>query len=122
QATLGVTMHGDAAVIGQGVYAETLNLSLLEGYGNQGTIRIVINNQIGLTTNPEEGRATTYPPAAAHMLNVPVFHINGDDPEAAAYVAKLAVAVRQKFRRDVIIDLVCYRRFGHNEGDEPTFT
>jgi len=119
---IGVTLHGDAAIAGQGVFAETLNLSQLEGYTNEGTIRVVLNNQVGFTTNPEEGRSTIYATAVADMLNVPVFHVNGDDPEAAAYVAKLAVAFRQRFHRDVIIDLVCYRRYGHNEGDEPTFT
>ncbi|MBX7083733.1 MAG: 2-oxoglutarate dehydrogenase E1 component [Nannocystaceae bacterium] len=121
-AVLGVTLHGDAAFMGQGVVAETLNLSRLPGYNNAGTIRIVINNQIGFTTNPEEGRSTIYPTAVADMLNVPVFHVNGDDPEAAAYVAKLAIEFRQRYARDVIINLVCYRRYGHNEGDEPTFT
>lgn len=119
---LGVTLHGDAAIAGQGVFAETLNLSRLPGYGNDGTIRVVINNQVGFTTNPAEGRSTIYPTAVADMLNAPVFHVNGDDPEAAAYVAKLAVKFRQRFKQDVIIDLVCYRRFGHNEGDEPSFT
>jgi len=119
---LGVTLHGDAAMAGQGVFAETLNLSQLPGYANQGTIRVVVNNQVGFTTDPEEGRSTIYATAVADMLNAPVFHVNGDDPEAAAYVAKLAIAFRQRFRRDVIIDIVCYRRFGHNEGDEPTFT
>ncbi len=119
---LGVTLHGDAAVMGQGVYAETLNLSRLQGYGNHGTIRVVINNQVGFTTDPSDSRSTVYPTAVADMLNAPVFHVNGDDPEAAAYVAKLAVEYRQTFKSDVIIDLVCFRKFGHNEGDEPTFT
>lgn len=119
---LGITLHGDAAVIGQGVYAETLNLSRLEGYNNRGTIRVIINNQVGFTTDPEESRSTIYPTAVADMLNAPIFHVNGDDPEAAAYVAHLAIAFRQRFHRDVIVDLVCYRKFGHNEGDEPTFT
>ncbi|MBC8066883.1 MAG: 2-oxoglutarate dehydrogenase E1 component [Deltaproteobacteria bacterium] len=119
---LPVTLHGDAAMMGQGVVAETLNLSRLAGYSNLGSIRVVINNQIGFTTNPEDGRSTIYPTAVADMLNVPVFHVNGDDPEAAAYVAKLAIEFRQKFGRDVIINLVCFRRYGHNEGDEPTFT
>jgi 2-oxoglutarate dehydrogenase E1 component len=119
---LPVTLHGDAAMMGQGVVAETLNLSQLAGYSNLGSIRVVINNQIGFTTNPEEGRSTIYPTAVADMLNVPIFHVNGDDPEAAAYVARLAIQFRQKFARDVIINLVCFRRYGHNEGDEPTFT
>ncbi len=121
-AVLGVTLHGDAAFMGQGVVPETLNLARLRGYGNEGSIRVLINNQIGFTTNPAEARSTIYPTAVADMLNVPVFHVNGDDPEAAAYVAKLAIEFRQRFARDVIIDLVCYRRYGHNEGDEPTFT
>lgn len=119
---LGVTLHGDAAVMGQGVYAETLNLSKLQGYGNHGTVRVVINNQVGFTTDPSDSRSTVYPTAVADMLNAPVFHVNGNDPEAAAYVAKLAVEYRQKFESDVIIDIVCFRKFGHNEGDEPTFT
>ncbi len=119
---LGITLHGDGAVMGQGVYTETLNLSGLRGYTTEGTIRVIINNQVAFTTEPDEARSTIYPTATADMLNAPVFHVNGDDPEAAAYVAKLAVAFRQEFKRDVIIDLVCYRRFGHNEGDEPTFT
>jgi 2-oxoglutarate dehydrogenase E1 component len=121
-ASLGVTLHGDAAFAGQGVVAETLNLSQLGGYRTGGTIRVVINNQVGFTTNPFEGRSGLYCTDAAHILQVPVFHVNGDDPEAAAYVARLAVEYRQRFHRDVIIDLVCYRRFGHNEGDDPTFT
>jgi len=121
-AVLGVTLHGDAAFMGQGVVAETLNLSRLRGYANAGSIRVIINNQVGFTTNPEEGRSTIYPTAVADMLNVPIFHVNGDDPEAAAYVAKLAIEFRQRYARDVIINLVCYRRYGHNEGDEPTFT
>ena len=117
-----VSMHGDAAVMGQGVYAETLNLCRLPGYSIGGTIRVVLNNQVGFTTNPSDSRSTVYCTAVADMLHAPIIHVNGDDPEAAAYAARLAVSFRQRFHSDVIIDLVCYRRFGHNEGDEPTFT
>ncbi|MCA9662572.1 MAG: 2-oxoglutarate dehydrogenase E1 component, partial [Myxococcales bacterium] len=119
---MGVTLHGDAAFAGQGVVQETLNLSRLRGYKTGGSIRIVINNQVGFTTDPSDSRSTSYATDVAHMLEIPVFHVNGDDVEAAAYVARLAVDFRQRFHRDVIIDLVCYRRFGHNEGDDPTFT
>ena len=119
---LGVTLHGDAAFAGQGVVQETLNLMRLRGYQVGGSIRIVINNQVGFTTDPRDSRSTTYATDVAHMLQVPVFHVNGDDVEAAAHVARLAIGFRQRFKRDVIIDLVCYRRFGHNEGDDPTFT
>ncbi len=119
---MGVTLHGDAAFAGQGVVQETLNLSRLPGYRSGGSIRIVIHNQVGFTTDPSDSRSTTYATDVAHMLEIPIFHVNGDDVEAAAYVARLAVDFRQRFHRDVIIDLVCYRRFGHNEGDDPTFT
>ncbi len=119
---MGVTIHGDAAFAGQGVVQETLNLMALRGYDTGGTIRIVINNQVGFTTNPGDSRSTRYATDVAHMMQVPIFHVNGDDVEAAAYVARLAVAYRQRFKRDVIIDLNCYRKFGHNEGDDPTFT
>ncbi|MCA9716491.1 MAG: 2-oxoglutarate dehydrogenase E1 component, partial [Myxococcales bacterium] len=119
---MGVTLHGDAAFAGQGVVQETFNFSRLRGYDVGGVIRIVTNNQVGFTTDPHDSRSTTYATDIAHAMQVPVFHVNGDDIEAAAYVAKLAMGFRQRFGRDVIIDLICYRRFGHNEGDDPTFT
>ncbi len=115
-------MHGDAAFSGQGVVAESLNLARVPGFDVGGTVHIVINNQIGFTTLPEEGRSTTYATDVAKMLEVPIFHVNGNDPEACARVMKLAMRYRQKFGEDVIIDLVCYREYGHNEGDEPRFT
>ena len=121
-ASLGVTLHGDAAFAGQGVVAETLNMAALEGYTAGGIIRVVINNQIGFTTEPREARSGLYATDVANIVGVPVFHINGDDPEAAAYVARLAVDWRNKFNRDIVIDVICYRQFGHNEGDDPTFT
>ncbi len=119
---MGITLHGDAAFVGQGVVPETLNLSQLPGYRTGGSIRVVINNQVGFTTDPEESRSTPYATSIARMLDVPVFHVNGDDVEAVLWVARLAAGFRQRFGVDVIIDLVCYRRFGHNEADDPTFT
>ena len=121
-ASLAVTLHGDAAFAGQGVVAETLNMAALAGYDAGGVIRVVINNQIGFTTDPTDARSGHYATDVAAVLGVPVFHVNGDDPEAAAHVARLALEWRERFHRDVIIDLVCYREFGHNEGDDPTFT
>jgi 2-oxoglutarate dehydrogenase E1 component len=119
---LPVLVHGDAAFAGQGIVAENLNLSQLEGYGTGGTLHLVLNNQIGFTTLPHDARSTQYATDVAKMLMVPVFHVHGEYPEAVAHVARLAVAYRQTFGRDVVIELVCYRRHGHNEGDEPYFT
>jgi 2-oxoglutarate dehydrogenase E1 component len=115
-------IHGDAAFVGQGVVSETLNFAGLPGYTTGGTIHVIVNNQIGFTTDWEDSRSTRYASDMMRLLNVPVFHVNGEDPEAVAQVATLAVEYRQKFNKDVLIDLYCYRRHGHNEGDEPRFT
>jgi 2-oxoglutarate dehydrogenase E1 component len=115
-------IHGDAAFIGQGVVAETLNLAGLEGYATGGTIHVVVNNQIGFTTMPADARSTRYATDIVRMLKVPVFHVNGEDPEAVGQVTKLAIEFRQLFGKDVVVDMYCYRRYGHNEADEPRFT
>ena len=115
-------IHGDAAFAGQGVVAETFNLSLIRGYRVGGTIHLVIDNQLGFTTTPDSARSTQYSTDVAKMVGAPIFHVNGDDPEACVRVARLAFAYRQRFNKDAVIDMVCYRRHGHNEGDDPSYT
>jgi 2-oxoglutarate dehydrogenase E1 component len=119
---LPILLHGDAAFAGQGVVAECLGFSGLPGYGTGGTIHFIINNQVGFTTSPQFARSSPYPSDIAKSVQAPILHVNGDDPEAVTFCCKLAIEFRQKFGRDIVIDMWCYRRFGHNEGDEPSFT
>ncbi|SDE10488.1 2-oxoglutarate dehydrogenase E1 component [Paracoccus isoporae] len=121
-AVLPILLHGDAAFAGQGIVAECLQLSGIRGHRTGGTIHIIVNNQIGFTTAPAFSRTSPYPTDIALMVEAPIFHVNGDDPEAVVHAAKVATEFRQKFHKDVVIDIFCYRRFGHNEGDEPMFT
>ncbi len=119
---LPLLLHGDAAFAGQGVVAECFGLSGLKGHKTGGSVHFIINNQIGFTTNPRFSRSSPYPSDVAKMVETPIFHVNGDDPEAVVYAAKVAIEFRQKFHKPVVVDMLCYRRFGHNEGDEPAFT
>jgi 2-oxoglutarate dehydrogenase E1 component len=122
ESVMGVMLHGDAAFAGQGLVAETLALSELRGYRTGGTLHIIVNNQIGFTTSPKYSRFTPYPTDIAKSVQAPIFHVNGDDPEAVVYVCRLAAEFRQLFKRDAVVDIFCYRKYGHNESDEPMFT
>src|SRR6185312_10573397 len=115
-------IHGDAAFAGEGVVQETLNLGGLQGYTSGGAIHVIVNNQIGFTTGPQDARSTPYCTDVAKMLQSPIFHVNGEDPEAVTQVVRMALDFRHEFQRDVVIDMYCYRRRGHNEADEPAFT
>lgn len=120
--TLSLLLHGDAAFAGQGIVAECFGMSGLRGYNTGGTIHFIVNNQIGFTTSPQFARSSPYPSDVAKMVQAPIFHVNGDDPEAVVFATKIATEFRQAFKRDVVLDMFCYRRFGHNESDEPAFT
>ena len=122
QKVVPILIHGDAAFAAQGVVAECFAMSGVRGHSTGGTIHIIVNNQIGFTTNPRFARSSPYPSDIAKMVEAPILHVNADDPEAVVYCARIAIEFRQKFNRDVVIDMICYRRFGHNEGDEPSFT
>ena len=119
---LPVLLHGDAAFAGQGIVAECFGFSGIPGYTTGGCLHFVINNQVGFTTSPQFARSSPYPSDVAKAVQAPILHVNGDDPEAVTFACKLAIEYRQKFNRDIVIDMWCYRRFGHNEGDEPSFT
>ena len=122
QKVVPILIHGDAAFAGQGVVAECFAMSGVRGHSTGGTIHIIVNNQIGFTTNPKFARSSPYPSDIAKMVEAPILHVNADDPEAVVHCARIAMEFRQKFNRDIVLDMICYRRFGHNEGDEPSFT